>query len=138
MEARGRKVNGGKAEGEAIVYKGPFSFLGGMSPQTGRILIKNHEIEGKSLANKVFVFATGKGSSQVARVVYQAKQAGNAPSAIICLDVEPIIAAAVLVADIPTVDKLDKNPFNLINTGDFVEVDADQGIVKVRKKSRNT
>ncbi len=30
------------------------------------------------------------------------------------------------------VDKLEPDPFDVIKTGDLVEVDADQGIVKVK------
>lgn len=131
---KGHKICGGKAEGEAIVYKGPFAFLGSMDSLTGKFA-KGHELEGESLANKVFVFTTGRGSSQVARVAMEAKRAGNVPSAMICLEADPVMAAAAIMSEIPMLDKPDKDPFGLIETGDFVKVDATQGIVEVRKKA---
>ena len=94
-----------------------------------------HELEGVNLANKVFIFTTGKGSTGGAGIAYRAKCAGKAPAALICFNVEPVMAAAILVADIPAVDKLDKNPLEVIETGDFVSVDATQGTVEVTKKS---
>jgi predicted aconitase with swiveling domain len=38
------------------------------------------------------------------------------------------------VAGIPLVDRLDKDPISTIETGDYVWVDADTGIVLVEKK----
>ena len=37
MEIRAHTVCQGKAEGEAVVYKGAFSFLGDLDPITGKI-----------------------------------------------------------------------------------------------------
>ena len=131
---KGHKVSEGKGEGEAIVHKGRFAFFGDINPSTGRFT-KGHELEGKSLADKVFIFTKDRGSSQSARAAYEAKQAGNAPAAMICLEVGPIGAAAAILANIPMVHRPDKNPFDIIETGDFVKVDANQCIVEVKKKA---
>jgi len=130
---KGHKVSEGKGEGEAIVYKGPFTFFGDLDPLTGKF-IENHELRGMHLANKVFIFTRGRGSSQTARAAYEAKQAGNTPAAMICLEVDTVMAAAALLAGIPFMDRLDKNPFDLIETGDYVKVNATQGVVEIRKK----
>ena len=47
---------------------------------------------------------------------------------------EPIIAMGAIISDIPMVDRLDADPVALIKTGDYVELDADKGTVKVRNK----
>ena len=57
-------------------------------------------------------------------------KAGNNPAAIICLKAEAILASAAIMAGIPMVDKLDKNPLESIKSGDYVEVDATAGIVE--------
>jgi len=134
---KGHKICGGKAEGEALVYNGPFTFLGSMDPLTGKFS-KGHELEGESLVNKVFVFTTGRGSSQVARVGMEAKRAGNVPLAMLCLEADTVMAAAAIMSEIPMLDKPDRDYFNLIETGDFVKVDATRGIVEVRKKVYNS
>lgn len=135
MEIRAHTVCQGKAEGEAVVYKGAFSFLGDLDPITGKIPVPGHKLQGRSIANKVFVFTTGKGSSGGPRFAWEAKQNGNAPIAIICLESEPVLSCGVIAADIPTVDRPEKDPFELIKTGDYVKVDATEGIIEVVEKS---
>ena len=135
MKLIGRIVNHGKAEGEAIVSKTPFSFLGELDPATGRIPSPSHVLYGQSIRDKIFVCPTGKGSSVGPGVAYVAKKAGNMPKAMIITEVEPVLAAAILTADIPAVDKLDHDPLEVIQTGDFVRVDADHGVVEVIKQA---
>lgn len=135
MILKGRTVNFGKAEGEAIVTSIPFSFLGEIEPSTGKVPSPSHELYGQCLAGKIFVCPTGKGSSGGPGIAYVTKQHGNMPAAMIVGEVEPVLAAAILTADIPAVDKLDQNPLEVIETGDYVKVDADQGTVEVIKKS---
>jgi predicted aconitase with swiveling domain len=119
MKLKGRKVNQGKAEGEAIVSRIPFSFLGELDPSTGKIVAPGHDLFGKSIKDKIFVCPTGKGSSSAPTIAYTAKKAGNMPKAMIVGQVEPVIAAAILTADIPAVDQLDRDPLEVIETGDY-------------------
>jgi len=137
MKLKGRKVNPGMAEGEAIVTQIPFSFLGELDPATGKIPSPSHDLFNKSIAGRIFVCPGGKGSSAGPGVAYLAKQSGNMPKAIIVKEIEPVIAAAIIFADIPAVDQLDQDPLQAIETGDYVKVDADRGIVEVIKKKRN-
>lgn len=83
------------------------------------------------LANKVFVFTTGKGSSGGDFAAWVAKKNGNAPAAMICLESEPVLSGAVIATGIPTVDKPEKDVFELINSGDYIKVHATQGIIEV-------
>jgi hypothetical protein len=57
----------------------------------------------------------------------------NAPSALIVTDVEPVLVGSAVLTKIPLVDRLERDPFETISTGDFVKVDADKGIVTVAK-----
>ena len=131
MEIRAHTVSAGKAEGEAVVYNGSFSFMGDLDPVTGTVPVPRHQLEGQSLVNKVFVFTTGKGSSAGDSAAWAAKQNGNVPAAMICLESEPILSGAVIITKIPTVDRPEKNVFELIKTGDYVKVDATAGIIEV-------
>ena len=134
MEIRAHMVSAGKAEGEAVVYEGPFSFLGDLDPATGIVPVPRHRLEGTSLAQKVFVFTTGKGSSGGDFAAWMAKKNGNAPAAMICLESEPVLSGAAIATGIPTVDKPEKNVFDLIHTGDRVTGDATRGIIEVEAK----
>jgi predicted aconitase with swiveling domain len=133
MKIRAHTISGGKAEGEAVVYNGPFSFLGDLDPATGKVPVPRHPLEGKSLANKVFVFTTGKGSSGGDFAAW-AKKNGNAPAAMICLESEPVLSGSVIVTGIPAVDRPEGNIFELIKSGDYVKVDATEGIIEISTK----
>lgn len=131
MEIKAHTVCAGKAEGEAVVYNGSFSFLGDLNPATGKVPVPRHPLEGTSLVDKVFVFITGKGSSGGDFAAWSAKQNKNAPAAIICLESEPVLSGAVIITEIPTVDHPEKNVLELIKTGDYVKVDATAGLIEV-------
>ena len=131
MKLKGHKINGGRVEGEAIVSNDAFSFLGDFDPATGACLIKSPELEGKSMIDKILVCPTGKGSSRGPLNTYRAMKLGKSPKAIVCIEAEPVLAAAAMVANMPMVDRLDKNPLEVIKTGDWVKVDGDNGIVEV-------
>ena len=134
MEIRAHTVCAGKAEGEAVVYHGAFSFLGDLNPATGNIEVPRHELEGTSLVDKVFVFTTGKGSSGGDFAAWAAKENNHAPAAMICMESEPVLTGAVLVTQIPTVDCPEKNVLELIKTGDYLKVDATEGIIEIVEK----
>ena len=131
MKLRGHTINPGQAQGEAIVTHIPFSFLGELDPATGTVPSPSHELFGQSLAGRVFVFPTGKGSSTGPMIAWYAMIAGNVPAAMICVQAEPVVAAAAITANIPMVDRLSKNPLEVIKTGDYVKVDATNGIVEI-------
>ncbi len=129
---KGHKVSKGKTEGEALVSHEPISFKQGVNPKAGIIVEKGHELEGASLADKILIFPLEKGSTQGSYVLYEMVRCKTAPKGIINLRAEPVIALGAIVSNIPMVDKLDGNPLELIKTGDHVEIDADNGIVRVR------
>jgi predicted aconitase with swiveling domain len=134
MKLKGHTISSGKAEGEAVVLDEPFSFLGELDPNTGKIASPLSKQFGQDLRGKVIVTPTGKGSSMGSVISWYAMKAGNNPAAIICLQAEAILASAAIVAGIPMIDKLDNNPLELIKSGDYVKVDATAGIVEIGNK----
>lgn len=125
---KGRTISPGKAKGEAIVSRAPLSFYGGIDPKTGVVIEKGHELEGKSVKDKVLVFPNGKGSTVGSYVIYGLKKNGVAPAAIVNKETETIVATGVILAGIPCVDKID---ITNIKTGDRLAVDANSGTVEV-------
>ena len=106
MKIKGHKVSGGKATGSALVSKAAISFLGGVDPQTGTVIEKEHPLFGKSVKGVVLVFPGGKGSTVGSYLIYQLKKNGVAPVAMINLRAEPIVAVGAIISDIPMVDRL--------------------------------
>ena len=135
----GRSVTAGVAEGEAIVSKESFGFTHGLDPTTGQVVDKRHEWRGQNVKGKVMVFPYGKSSTTGGQFICEAIRLGNAPAAIVNVETEPVIGAGFIIAnmlynkDVPVVDRLDRNPVEVIKTGDWVRVDANRGIVKVIK-----
>jgi predicted aconitase with swiveling domain len=124
-------VSRGKAQGYALVTSEPISFLGSVDVKNGIIIEKGHELEGKSMSGKVLVFPGGKGSTVGSYAIYQLKKNGKAPLAMINIKAEPIVAVGAIISDIPLVDNLEKNPIEIIKTGDKVLVDAMVGSVEI-------
>lgn len=129
---KAHKVAKGKAQGEALVSRSAISFMGGVNPETGVVLEEGHELEGVSVADRILIFPVGKGSTSGSYQLYTLVHFKKAPRAIINRRADPVIAIGAIIGDIPMVDKLEPDPFDVIKTGDLVEVDADQGIVKVK------
>ncbi len=127
MILRGRKIKGGKAEGEALVSKEPISFYGGVDPNTGTVVEKGHSLEGKSVAGKILVFPQGKGSTVGSYAIYRLKKSGKAPKAIINKECETIVAVGAIISEIPCIDhvKIEK-----IKSGAKIRVDTEKGVVE--------
>ena len=126
------KIVGGCGEGEALVSHEPICFYL-TDPKTGIVREKTHELAGKNLANKVLVFPSGKASSVVQiDGLFKLASHNLAPSAMIVKDIETVLIVSAVIAKVPLVDKLEKDPFEFIHTGDLVKVDAEKGMVTVK------
>jgi predicted aconitase with swiveling domain len=133
MTLRCHKLAKGYAQGEALVSNEPICFYL-VEPKTGTVREKGHQLEGKSVAGKVLVFPTGKASSAVQMDgLVKLLLNKNAPAAMIVADVEPVLVGCAVLTKIPLVDRLERDPFQAISTGDLVKVDADHGTVTVAK-----
>lgn len=127
------KIIGGRGEGEALISYEPVCFYL-TDPKTGRIREKTHGLYGKTVAGKVLVFPSGKASSVVQiDGLFKLMSNGVAPEALIVKDIETVLVVSAFIANVPLVDKLEKDPFKAIATGDYVKVDSDKGIVTVRR-----
>jgi len=139
LTIKGRGVIRGVAEGLALVSGQNLSLWGGFNPKTGLIIDRRHELYGQQVRGNVLVFPYGKGSTTGAIVFLEAVKCGNAPAAIVNIKTEPILASGALMAQIfyrksiPIVDKLDRNPVEVIRTNDYVRVNGDKGLVEIRR-----
>lgn len=135
---RGRKVVGGVSEGEALVTKQTISGWGGINPILGTVTETRHELRGVSFKDKVLVFPGAKGSSGWSAVFHMTRLSGAAPKAMLFNEMTTKIALGAVVMRVPSVTDFDRDPLEVIETGDWVKVDADRGIVEVRKAALKT
>ena len=126
MEMKGRIIKKGCVEGIALVSMEPIGFYGNVDPETGIITEKWHPLEGKSVAGKILVFPTGKGSTVGSYTLYRMKKNGVAPLGIINEHCEPIVAVGCIISDIPCVDRID---ISKIKDGAKVRIEGEKVIV---------
>jgi predicted aconitase with swiveling domain len=128
---KGRRIVEGHCRAEALVSAKPISFLGGVDPADGKIIEKGHDLCGECVKDKVLCFPYGHGSTVGSYVLYSLAKKNLAPRAIINQKADPVVVVGAIIANILMVDQVD---IKQINTGDFVEVDAYMGLVRVLKR----
>jgi predicted aconitase with swiveling domain len=134
---RGRRVVGGRAEGEALVTREAIPGWGGVNPVQGIITETRHELRGQTFKDRILVCRGAKGSSGWSAMFHTSRLAGTAPKAVVFNEMTTKIALGVVVMRVPSVTDLDRDPLDVIETGDWVVVDGDQGLVEVRKSSNS-
>jgi uncharacterized protein len=122
MELKGRIIFKGTAKGQALVTKDQISFFGGVDPEKGIVTEKGHELEGKSIAGRILVFPSGKGSTVGSYGLFRLKKNGVAPAGMINRECEAIVAVGAIISEIPMVDKVD---ITRIKTGDKIQIEGD-------------
>ena len=130
----GRKVVGGYAEGEALVTNDTISGWGGIDPMTGTVIETRHELRGQTFKDKILVFPGAKGSSGWSAAFHMTRITGTAPKALVFNEMTTKIALGAVVMRVPAVTDLDQDPLKIIQTGDWVTVDGDRGIVEIRRR----
>ena len=134
MALKCHKIIGGHGEGEALVSHEPICFYL-TDPKTGMIREKGHQLAGRNVAGRVLVFPSGKASSVVQiDGLFKLAMHNVAPKAMIVKDVETVLIVSAFIAKVPLVDRLEKDPFEVIHNGDFVKIDAEKGLVTITKK----
>jgi len=128
MKLQGRKIYPGIVRGEALVTSQGISFFGGVDPEAGVVVERGHELEGHSIAGKVLVFPTGKGSTVGSYTLYRLKAKRIAPLAIVNRECEPITAVGCIIGEIPCVDHID---LARLQSGQQLLVDGAAGLVEV-------
>jgi uncharacterized protein len=128
MTLNGRTIFPGQVSGQALVSRMGISFYGGVDPQTGIITEAGHDLAGQSMAGKVLVFPSGKGSTVGSYILYRLKKNEHAPIAIINTECETITAVGCIIAEIPCMDQVDIHQFF---TGMRLVVDSENGSVNI-------
>ena len=99
------KIAEGKAKAEAIITHDRIMFYQ-VRPEDGVMEEKNHELEGRSIAQKVLLFPGGKGSSVVQQDgLYHLDRFHNMPAALIIQDPDPVLVAGAIIMELPMVTR---------------------------------
>lgn len=88
----------GDAAGAALVLTTPLSFWGGVEAATGRIIDASHPQRGESVAGRILVMPSGRGSSSASSVLAEAIRLGTGPCGIVLASPDPILIVGAIVA----------------------------------------
>ena len=138
---RGRGLNGGIAQGEALVTT-PINFFaaymqGILSGTLSTIEDAKHELYGMSLEEKVLIFPFSIGSLAGGVSLLEAIIQGVGPKAIVNIKTDGVLLAGPVFArvfygmDVPVVDSVEEDSLKTIRDGDFLTIDGRKGTVEV-------
>lgn len=131
MKFNCKKISGGCSEAEVVVSKDAVCFYL-VEPSTGIIVEKNHDIENQSIAGKILIMPSGKGSSVVqADGLYKLLQKGLEPKGIIVEQADTVLVSSAIIMKTPMVHKVDKEFYKNIKTGMTILLDADNGEITI-------
>lgn len=118
-------------EGEVILNRQPVSFLGDFDVDTGSSVNPDHDIVERSIANKIFVFPSGAGSTVGTYSLINMSMNGVGPKAILVNRSDSIILLGCCVASIPHIHRFQEDIIKVLEDGMRVKVDSERGVVEI-------
>jgi len=124
----------GNAKGAVLFSHKPISFIGGVDPTTGIIQDPLSDQHGKSIADKIFIFPFGKGSSGAGLVLLELARVGKAPKALITLRTDTVLLTGPLISrefykiEIPMVN-VDESGMEKLGKASHVDIDGNSGCI---------
>jgi len=141
---KGKPVVKGRASGPALITKIPMNFTASFTKPKNlmpfwRSLVQDnrHDLFNKNIKGSVFVYPATIGSTYTGMILLELMNQGAGPAAIIVQNVDPLMAAGPILADvwfgkgIPVIEYPSEDIFNTIRTGAMVEVNGDTGEIFV-------
>ena len=128
---KGRCIAKGIGEGEALVTSQPLSFFGSVDPESGRVTERGHELYGVNISGKILVMPPVKGSTASTWIIARLSENKVAPAAIVVRKADIILTAGVIIGGIPTVDNFDFDPTLKFKNGQYLRVNATEGMLEV-------
>ena len=130
IRINGRGEYGGQVTGEALVTQKPIEGFLNCDPRNGWVTERNHPLFKIPYKGKILVYPHARGSGG-----FTSFGAGpNKPAGFVHHLANPLTVNCALVGAIPSVTDLEIDPTTVIETGDTVFVNGDEGYIIVYKK----
>lgn len=133
IRVKGRAVIKGIAEGEALVSPIPLMGWRNLDPERGYTTERNHPLFKVPFKGKILVFPEPRGSGGFMYYGSTAKYGLN-PAAFVFRKGCALTVFASMLAGVPSMTDFERDPMELIETGDRVVVNADEGYIEIYKK----
>ena len=95
---RGQLIIAGQAAGPVLACGEGLSFWGGVDPLTGLVIDAHHPLCGQSIAGKVLVMPTTRGSCSGSGVMLDLALNGIAPAAFVFREAEDVVTLGAMIA----------------------------------------
>ncbi len=136
LQLHGKRLAKGCVEGEALVTDEPMSFTPQLfDVKTGTCTFFGKKLEGQSVKDKILVYDTEIASTGGTWGLLNAvKFFKTGPKGIIVRKLHSI-TTSVIYAGVPSMHNIrEGNPCKLIKTGDWVRLDADNGVIEIQQR----
>jgi predicted aconitase with swiveling domain len=131
IRIKGRAEWPGIAEAEALVSPIPLEGFANVDPEKGYTTERNHPLFKIPFGGKVLVFPSPRGSGG-----FMGYGRGILPAAYVHTKGNTLSIACVMCAQVPAMTDFERDPLEVIETGDMVLVNADEGYIEITKKSK--
>jgi predicted aconitase with swiveling domain len=122
---------GEMVEGYAIVSRQGFNARYDLDPVTAIFSRPEHDLFGCSPTGKIYVFATPKGGIATSWALMDLRSRGLAPLGLLCRRANPVVVQGAALADLPLIDRLEPDPTEHIQTGDWIRIHPTLGLVEI-------
>lgn len=127
---QGRGIVRGQARGAVLVSRRPFSFLGDVDIRSGRVTGALSDLLGRNIAGRILVVPATRGSAGAWRFIYQLKQHGTHPLAIVTDELpDPSVVQGAILSGIPIVSGLATTLGERAGDNTVVAIDGASGLI---------
>jgi hypothetical protein len=130
IRIQGRTEYPGKVTAEALVSPKPLEGFANVDAVHGWTTERNHPLFKVCYTDKVLVYPSPRGSGGFMRYGTGAK-----PAAFLHTETCPLSVGLVMMAHVPSMTDFEQDITKIIETGDQVFVNADEGYIEITKQS---
>jgi predicted aconitase with swiveling domain len=125
---QGKKIVRGTAKGKLILIPESFSFLGDVDMDTSQVIAPNYFKLNLFLSGSILAFTETKGSSGGCVVLMTLARKKKAPIGIITIKPPDYnLTEGAIMCGIPFISEIDEKFLALVQSGDWIEMEADKG-----------
>jgi predicted aconitase with swiveling domain len=121
---------GADVEAEIVLSRDSFSIRYDMDRETGIISRRGHALEGQSLAGKIVYFPAVQGGVAAGWAFLALVHRRVAPAGMLFGRTNPVMIQGLVLAGIPTMHRVNPDPFTVFRTGDRVRMSPSRGVVE--------
>ena len=121
---------GADVEAEIVLSRDSFSIRYDMDRETGVISRRGHALEGQSLAGRIVYFPAVQGGVAAGWAFLALVHRRVAPAGMLFGRTNPVMIQGLVLAGIPTMHRVNPDPFTVFRTGDRVRMSPSRGVVE--------